>query len=152
VINISKISTKIKSIFDRKKKTDKNTLDINEIIKISFSITKSGALFVDGRWINNSEEVSVLLGNFLRLLTSGELDDNVNNYFGAIGNVNEELYLFAEIAYNIFNKDKHLDLLEEDEEEPLIKPSQAFAFNRDNTQNHVIKQNDSDEEDEMEVD
>ena len=148
-----KIFEIIKNKFRKTEKSQNaNGLDDNEIIKVSFSITKNGALFIDGKWINNSEQVSSIFGKFLNLLSKGELDDNINNYFGAIGNVSEELYLFAENAYNIFNEDKQFDLAEGHEEVPLIKPSQAFAFNRENTQNHVIKQGDDDMDDEMEVD
>jgi len=123
----------------------------DEILSLTFSINTKNQLFIDGKWANNSIEMANIFAQFTHLLFSGALYENMFNYLIAIASINEKYFEFAQNA-SLFLQEK----LEEEEkltEEPIIRPSQVFNFNKQRetqkNQNQIL---DNDDDDDLNID
>jgi hypothetical protein len=121
------------------------TLKDNEIISLTFSITQDGKLFIDGRWLNNTPEMAIILAEFVYMIFSGKIYNNFYSYLQAISNINEEYAGFAQNVFGIIQE--KIETEKEVSEEPIIRPSQAFNFangqqNKQNNNSQIIREED----------
>ena len=122
----------IKSKFRKNKKVSatQQRLNTDELFRITFSVNVEGGLYIDGAWVNSSQEIAFVFGQFLSLLNSGQFEDHIKNYFGAVANTDESYYEFAKMCYEVFMQSQIN--LQEQEDSPLIRPSQTFRLNNNN--------------------
>ena len=126
-------------------KTEKK---MDELISLCFSITKEGQLFIDGKWINNSIEVANAMASFIHLMFSGNLYPNIINYFNTISTINEEYFEFSKNTLSFI--EELLESEDENDESPIIRPSQAFKFG-EKQDSPVINNNDIEDDDDIEI-
>lgn len=113
----------------------------NEIVSLTFSLTSDGKLFIDGQWANNTPEMAIILAEFICMLFDGKIYNNFYSYLQVISNINNEYAVFAQNVYQMIQEKNKIE--KEINEEPLIRPSQAFNFvPKEQKQNQTISEDD----------
>lgn len=118
------------------RENDNDNDDSSKIItSFVFMIDASGRLFINGSWIESSDVMADIISQFFYLLNAGELKSHIAQYFlnsqELVESIEQKRFL-NEIMSKWAEKIKK----EEDKEnEPIIKPSQAFAMNQAKTIN-----------------
>jgi hypothetical protein len=145
--SLNKIVKKINGTERKNNKIVENPPN-DDFISLCFSINRDGQLFIDGKWVNNSIEISKALASFIYIMFSGGLYSNIINYFNTVATINEEYFEFSKNTL-LFIQD-YLEKENEIDETPIIKPSQAFRFGNEQSINNV-NNDELDEEDEQEI-
>jgi hypothetical protein len=99
------------------------------IFSFNFLINKNGQLFIEGKWLEQSQQMAEFIAKFLFLLNKGQITPYINNYFqGIIKNSDLSQQKFIKEIISELNK-----LIKDDEKEedlPIVRPSNAFVFNK----------------------
>jgi hypothetical protein len=116
----------------KKQEEEKYNQDLcdDAITSFKFIIDKEGRLFIEGSWIESSEEMAEIIAKFLFMLNNGDVRPFIFNYFVGIKEKLPDIRHknFIDI---VLLKWGEMSLKKEDiEDEPIVQPSRAFVFNQ----------------------